>query len=75
MKNNFHYRARFQPTLPARGATILVNEIVERFPISTHAPRTGSDIGVTTTQQMLQAISTHAPRTGSDQLGAQNQDH
>ena len=34
--------------------------------ISIHAPREGSDIGVTTNQQMLTQISIHAPREGSD---------
>ena len=44
----------FQPTLPARGATLLNLWRCLRYPISTHAPRTGSDnIGVTTTQEML----------------------
>ena len=34
--------------------------------ISTHAPRTGSDITVTEEQTRQVKISTHAPRTGSD---------
>ena len=35
----------FQPTLPARGATAITFEaILCDFPISTHAPRTGSDL-------------------------------
>ena len=34
----------FQPTLPARGATAGRGHIAEPLPISTHAPRTGSDL-------------------------------
>ena len=34
----------FQPTLPARGATELVEKLVAEYKISTHAPRTGSDV-------------------------------
>ena len=33
----------FQPTLPARGATKLTSQFKWSLPISTHAPRTGSD--------------------------------
>ena len=33
----------FQPTLPARGATAAVIDALPVLPISTHAPRTGSD--------------------------------
>ena len=55
----------FQPTLPARGATLLAFDMETTRLISTHAPRTGSD------RKILSAtcgciISTHAPRTGSD---------
>ena len=35
----------FQPTLPARGATLLLRVALKRRLISTHAPRTGSDDG------------------------------
>ena len=58
----------FQPTLPARGATIYTHDDGTVVVISTHAPRTGSD-------QIKQGyapgkkISTHAPRTGSDMKG------
>ena len=34
----------FQPTLPARGATTRVHCVSRATPISTHAPRTGSDL-------------------------------
>ena len=34
--------------------------------ISTHAPRTGSDLGGLDCFLLLLGISTHAPRTGSD---------
>ena len=33
----------FQPTLPARGATLALDILQRRAFISTHAPRTGSD--------------------------------
>ena len=36
--------SRFQPTLPARGATIMASEVKSTYCISTHAPRTGSDL-------------------------------
>ena len=36
---------KFQPTLPARGATKALTESQRRLVISTHAPRTGSDFG------------------------------
>ena len=35
---------RFQPTLPARGATLVITRLMPYSVISTHAPRTGSDI-------------------------------
>ena len=55
----------FQPTLPARGATVTRPTKCTRCEISTHAPRTGSDERIVKNEN-LQAISTHAPRTGSD---------
>ena len=36
-------QARFQSTLPARGATHAQKAVVLTLPISIHAPRTGSD--------------------------------
>ena len=33
----------FQPTLPARGATAFSIQTLAVYPISTHAPREGSD--------------------------------
>ena len=73
---------RFQPTLPARGATATMYNFDPSIFISTHAPRTGSDPvsaqhgqPQTKFQPTLPArgatagdaqISTHAPRTGSD---------
>ena len=68
----------FQPTLPARGATISKESARKFMRISTHAPRTGSDCIPTEEMTDPDGISTHAPRTGSDQaasrilLGAQN---
>ena len=56
---------RFQPTLPARGATRTLNNQIARAFISTHAPRTGSDFRRVLRQKCVR-ISTHAPRTGSD---------
>ena len=58
--------ALFQPTLPARGATILGEQVGGREEISTHAPRTGSDRKSSAAIIAGRAISTHAPRTGSD---------
>ena len=56
----------FQPTLPARGATVLLLCCCGlRRGISTHAPRTGSDIMANSSIDSS-SISTHAPRTGSD---------
>ena len=55
----------FQPTLPARGATVVVPDGVAQQVISTHAPRTGSDL-LSGREALLDLISTHAPRTGSD---------
>ena len=37
--------ATFQPTLPARGATTADDAPADVQQISTHAPRTGSDLG------------------------------
>ena len=55
----------FQPTLPARGATLSVAGKRAGIHISTHAPRTGSDLGHACADARGD-ISTHAPRTGSD---------
>ena len=60
------YGAKFQPTLPARGATLHHAAPPLRREISTHAPRTGSDIRTRTQSICTSKISTHAPRTGSD---------
>ena len=56
----------FQPTLPARGATLYFAPISVISGISTHAPRTGSDAAVPIPANVVSPISTHAPRTGSD---------
>ena len=56
----------FQPTLPARGATLLFLVGERAGKISTHAPRTGSDQRQMADIPQLPSISTHAPRTGSD---------
>ena len=59
---------KFQPTLPARGATHSVYGARVFGDISTHAPRTGSDSTNFSTDGNGK-ISTHAPRTGSDYNG------
>ena len=56
----------FLPTLPARGATARPGKPGRAMPISTHAPRKGSDPDIPPAQQMYPGISTHAPRKGSD---------
>ena len=57
--------SRFQPTLPARGATRQDRGRGHYQRISTHAPRTGSDPSGSVISS-VGMISTHAPRTGSD---------
>ena len=51
---------RFQPTLPARGATNLDTDGFQREMISTHAPRTGSDL---TCVRNLQRSTNFNPRS------------
>ena len=58
-------KQQFQPTLPARGATLHNTPTPPAGDISTHAPRTGSDQSRQPPPERP-AISTHAPRTGSD---------
>ena len=58
-------RRAFQPTLPARGATVNIIRLFQIVSISTHAPRTGSDVQKEPRTERGN-ISTHAPRTGSD---------
>ena len=55
----------FQPTLPARGATLEETQMIQDFEISTHAPRKGSDVIWPPVRPPI-IISTHAPRKGSD---------
>ena len=57
---------QFQPTLPARGATFRFVTFHQHKRISTHAPRTGSDVHAHRGAGRRGGISTHAPRTGSD---------
>ena len=59
----------FQPTLPARGATPCIGNGEYCSEISTHAPRTGSDLLLQDADGYPGRISTHAPRTGSDIAG------
>ena len=57
---------QFQSTLPARGATSIVDGDYVAQDISIHAPRTGSDARALALLPCLREISIHAPRTGSD---------
>ena len=57
--------AKFQSTLPAWGATILVAKIFRGKDISIHAPRMGSD-EIHRHARGVHDISIHAPRMGSD---------
>ena len=57
----------FQPTLPAGGATKMLQRKKQRIQISTHAPRGGSDES-REFHPKSGPISTHAPRGGSDPL-------
>ena len=60
---------KFQSTLPARGATVLLLHSHRVLYISIHAPRTGSDSRKFPTAYGNGGISIHAPRTGSDGNG------
>ena len=75
LRRTAHRRSsRFQPTLPARGATPAHQEPHGAAVISTHAPRTGSD-EPRGRGQSVHKISTHAPRTGSDGAGGAGLPH
>ena len=56
----------FQSTLPVRGATGTYNAQYNRFFISIHAPRAGSDRLGRYPEDAAIEISIHAPRAGSD---------
>ena len=58
--------SRFQPTLPARGATLTESQrrLVEQFQPT--LPARGATIGGKSRCKCAVQISTHAPRTGSD---------
>ena len=58
--------ARFQSTLPVRGATMGRESVLVPLPISIHAPREGSDAGPHQPDRLGAGISIHAPREGSD---------
>ncbi len=60
--------AKFQSTLPVRGATSIKFSGSFHPSISIHAPRTGSD-GAEQLCGHRGPISIHAPRTGSDLPG------
>ena len=63
--HNIRIGAKFQSTLPARGATKYCRSRTAYWHISIHAPRTGSD-GKPLSDGNRHGISIHAPRTGSD---------
>ena len=56
---------KFQPSLPARGATRGGDSVADSHSISTLAPREGSDVADRLTGGDV-SISTLAPREGSD---------
>ena len=60
------FDAVFLSTLPARGATYLLDLLSRITDISIHAPREGSDPQVPGQTAMDGTISIHAPREGSD---------
>ena len=62
--------ALFQPTLPARGATVHYMGVAETEGISTHAPRTGSDFPSLLAFSNIAHFnprSPHGERPGSEQ--------
>ena len=61
--------AKFQSTLPVRGATLswCISSVLDEM-ISIHAPREGSDVPLSDSQEINILISIHAPREGSDVL-------
>ena len=56
---------RFQPTLPARGATPSSNGLIWVQGISTHAPRTGSDRGTNSTRLQSALFQPTLPARGA----------
>ena len=56
---------RFQPTLPARGATMLSLVHAKGRTISTHAPRTGSDLAVLVQQTVRDSFQPTLPARGA----------
>ena len=62
---NFCVRGRFQPTLPARGATSSTRSSTTNAPISTHAPRTGSDSFRVLHRHMQTAFQPTLPARGA----------
>ena len=53
--------SRFQPTLPARGATTLMDGLLPEQLISTHAPRTGSDTNSRSRSPRTQNFNPRSP--------------
>ena len=60
----------FNPRSPHGERQEAQEEAAAYAPISTHAPRTGSDAGNAFRVFRQGGISTHAPRTGSDAIPA-----
>ena len=60
----------FLSTLPARGATFLIQGLQHLCIISIHAPREGSDGVPQHGCQPVFGISIHAPREGSDLISS-----
>ena len=53
--------AKFQPTLPARGATSIRDGLFVLRCISTHAPRTGSDIDIDAEEKRVSNFNPRSP--------------
>ena len=55
-------RKKFQSTLPARGATIIISELIKAVRISIHAPREGSDSSSAATHRRRWHFNPRSPR-------------
>ena len=60
------FQCRFQSTLPAREATAILRDRLEKQKISIHASREGSDFSSASASLKSWHISIHASREGSD---------
>jgi len=66
MYRPYSARRGFQSTLPARGATVEIQTLLEKEFVSIHAPREGSDHPCHKGENNHIKVSIHAPREGSD---------